>query len=91
MLDRGARFRCSPDVSSRILDGEAVLLDLRSGKYFGLNVVGSRIWELLANGDDLGAIEATLAREFDADHATMADDLDDLVRELERRGLIVPS
>ena len=37
----------SPDVVFRDLDGEAVLLNLALGIYFGLNEVGTRMWNLL--------------------------------------------
>lgn len=79
---------CSPDVASRVLDGEAVLLDLVSGKYFGLDPVGSRVWELLAGGARVGELRAALLREYDAPEAVLAQDLDDLLGTLERRGLV---
>ena len=47
-FEDGQRLACAPDILSRILDGEAVLLDLASGTYFGLNPVGSRVWELIS-------------------------------------------
>ena len=36
----------------RDLDGEAVILDLGSGTYFGLNQVGTRVWQLISDGSD---------------------------------------
>ncbi len=45
--------RISPDVLFRELAGEAVLLDLKSQRYFGLGEVGTRIWQLL---DEQGEI-----------------------------------
>ena len=37
----------SPDVAFRDLDGEAVLLNLATGTYFGLNEMGTRMWHLI--------------------------------------------
>ena len=43
-------WKHSPDVVFRDLDGEAVILDLVSGTYFGLNEVGTRVWRLVDEG-----------------------------------------
>jgi hypothetical protein len=81
-------FRCSNEVFSRALDGEAVLLDSATGKYLGLNEVGSRIWGLIEKGQTLGAIRATIVAEFEVDEARAAADLRALLTELETRGLV---
>jgi hypothetical protein len=77
------------DVIFRDLGGEAVLLDLASGRYFGLNPVGTRIWTLLAEGATVDAVVAALTQEFDGDPAAIARDVDELVAELAARGLVV--
>ena len=79
----------SPNVVFRDLDGEAVLLDLSSGTYFGLNEVGTRVWQLLAYGRDEGQIVAALAAEYDADAAVIAGDVARLLGDLRSRRLIV--
>lgn len=84
-------IRLSPDVLYRDLDGQAVILDLSSGRYFGLNQVATRIWTLIGDGLDTAAIVATLSREFDADVATIERDLRDLLDALSSRRLIVPT
>lgn len=81
-------LRGSDDVLVRALDGEAVLLDMASGKYFGLNEVGSRIWELIEKGQPVGAIRAAIVAEFEVDDARAGEDLAALVSELETRGLV---
>lgn len=81
-------LRGSDDVLVSALDGEAVLLDMGSGKYFGLNEVGARIWELLASGSNVGAIRRALVSEFEVDEARAGEDLTALVTELETRGLV---
>ncbi len=81
-------LRSSDDVLVRALDGEAVLLDMASGKYFGLNEVGARIWELVEKGESLGAIRAAIVAEFEVDEASAGEDLSALVVELEARGLV---
>ncbi len=69
-------LRPSKDVTAREFDGECVLLDLASGKYFGLDEVGGRMWHLLSRGLTLGEIPCELTKEFDVDSArALADTL----------------
>jgi PqqD family protein of HPr-rel-A system len=84
---RGA-WRAHPDVLARVLDGEAVLLDLGSGSYFGLNDVGTRAWELLATPHDLAELTRRLHAEYDVEPAVLEADLRRWLQELSARGLI---
>lgn len=86
--DPEARFTPVIDVHAQVLFGETVLLDVNSGIYFGLNEVGTRIWELLSHGSALGSVTAAVAQEFDVEQEELARDLAAFVRELESRGLI---
>ena len=83
-------MKLSPDVVFRDLDGEAVILDLTSGTYFGLNQVGTRVWQLVDEGRSQAEIVATMAREYEADRETIAHDVGKLLEELRSRRLIVP-
>jgi len=78
----------SPDVVFRELDGEAVLLDLGTGTYFGLNPVGTRIWQLIGAGREQIEIVNDLAAEYDAAPSTIAADVTRLIGELKARRLI---
>jgi hypothetical protein len=84
-------MRLSPDVVFRDLDGEAVILDLASGRYFGLNAVGTRIWTLLDQGMPIEQIVRTVAAEYDADAEQIDRDVTALIEDLSSRGLIVRS
>jgi hypothetical protein len=78
-----------PDVLFREIDRECVLLDLGSGTYFGLNEVGTRIWNLLREGRSEDDIVQTIAEEYDSDAGTIRADVRRLLSELESRKLIV--
>jgi hypothetical protein len=86
--DLDARVTPGPDLLFSELDGEAVVLDLGSGNYFGLNSVGARAWELLAQGRHLRAVRDALLKEFDVDESRCEGDLLSLVGQLERDGLV---
>lgn len=73
---------CSP------VANEAVLLELASGRYFGLNEVGARVWALIQDGTDLDTVAARLVEEFEVDADTVRRDLERLVGELVDAGLV---
>lgn len=90
MTSIDARVRISDNVLFHELDGEAVLLDLHSGKYFGLDPVGARIWRLLAENGSIALAYQTLLEEYDVDADRLQHDLLALVDRLASRGLIQP-
>ena len=76
------------DVVFQEVAGEAVLLDLASETYFGLNPVGTRIWQLIGAGARLQAICDTLVAEYDADAERIGSDLLALATQLRDSGLV---
>lgn len=81
----------SPEVLMQTVVGESVLLDLRSQKYFGLNQVGTRAWQLLQDGGDVATVHARLRDEYDVSAAELERDLDALFENLLRAGLVEES
>ena len=78
-----------PDqVLFRDLDGESVLLHLGSGQYFGLDEVGTLIWQLLVEGCSLDEIEERIVAEYDASAEEVENDVLRIVEELTRNGLV---
>lgn len=78
----------SPHVQGTVLDGETVLLDLSSGRYYTLNRVGTAIWEQCTAGATMNQILAVLSSRFDASSERIADDLISLVTQLSHEGLL---
>ena len=87
MISLDHTFTLSRDAVFRDLDGEAVILDLGSGTYFGLNAVGARIWQLLQAHGTLRAVFDDLCREYDAAPDVLERDLIALVSRLEQARL----
>ncbi len=75
-------------VMSRLVGDETVLMDLSTGMYFGLDGVGKRIWETLAEDQNLAAVAATIAAEYEVDEARAQADVIKFVGELVGRGLL---
>lgn len=70
------------------LSGEMVLLNLERGTYFGLDPMGTRIWQLLRESGSLQRVLARLLEEFDVEEARCRDDVLQLVAELQAHGLV---
>jgi hypothetical protein len=81
-------FAPNADLISTQLDGEAVLLDVRTARSYSLNRVGTVIWALLAGGRTLEAVRSALCRRFDVPARVAWGDLTALVRELRREKLL---
>jgi hypothetical protein len=76
------------DVVFRNLEGEAVLLNLQSGTYFGLDPVGTAAWLLVAEDGRLRHVFEQMLREFEVAPEVLEEDLLDLVRRLATEGLV---
>ena len=72
----------------REVEEDVVLLDLRSGSYFGLDSVGRRIWQLLHAHRDLRKVHEVLVAEYAAGPEQLENDLLALVEKLADAGLV---
>lgn len=78
----------SPEVMAQKVVDELVLLDMASEKYFVLNGVGTRIWELIRDKKDLQTVFDTLRDDYEVESARLAQDLEELLKKLVDFGLI---
>lgn len=79
----------NPSVIYRELAGEVVLLNLQSGVYYGLDEVGSRVWQLLTQSRGVDDVCATLLDEYDVSAEALRADVERLVGELSEKGLVI--
>ena len=71
------------------LSGEAVLLNVQTGMYYGLSKVGTRMWVVLREYGQVDLAYQKLLQEYEVDNIRLEKDLLRLVNELEARGLLV--
>ncbi|MEQ9318654.1 MAG: PqqD family protein [Polyangiaceae bacterium] len=83
------RLTVPGEVLSQVLEGEAVLLDLDKGRYYGLNDVGSAAWSRIHEGITVGELRRFLLERYEVEEERLRLDLDTLVRDLADRGLVV--
>jgi Coenzyme PQQ synthesis protein D (PqqD) len=80
----------APHVLSQEVEGETVLLDSEEERYFVLDQVGTRVWQLLSEHRHLDTVVERMLAEFDVEEATLRADIDQLLSRLRSAGLIVP-
>jgi hypothetical protein len=87
-ISLNSRVRIQDDVLFQELQGETVLLNLKTGVYLGLNQIGTRIWQLLQEDGALSRVLEVMLQEYDVTQEKLAKDLLDLVGQMEKQGLL---
>jgi coenzyme PQQ synthesis protein D (PqqD) len=82
------KLKIPDDVMFRILGGEAVLLNLASGTYFGLDDVGTRMWQLMSEHRSTEKVIEVMLEEYEVEESLLQRDLDKLVKDLTDNGLV---
>lgn len=87
-LDADTRVVAARDQVSAQLDGEAVVLSLADGVYYGLDPVAASVWTLLEQPRTVAELRDAVVAEYDVDALTAQADLLQLLRDLATRGLV---
>ncbi|MBB4634703.1 PqqD family peptide modification chaperone [Longimicrobium terrae] len=90
-LDATSRIVAAGDQVSTELEGEAVILHLGDGIYYGLNAVGARLWSLLEEPRAVAELRDALVADYEVDAETAERDVIELMDELMERGLVEPA
>lgn len=88
LLTPNSRVQVPPDVLVQDLQGEAVLLNVASGCYFGLDAVGHRMWQALVQTATVEEACQQLVAEYDAPAERVSQDLQELLGKLVDHGLL---
>lgn len=98
VLRRSCRMSMNPTLADTVtasqevlfqeVGGEAVLLDLGSERYFGLDEVGCRIWQLLQEHGGVQIVFDRMLEEYDVEPARLEADLLNLLGDLAAAGLV---
>ena len=84
-----SKVRVPPDVLMQEIDGESVLLDLRTETYFGLDEVGTLLFRTLKEQGTLAAAVGAGLAAFEVEREELTRDLLALVEDLVAQGLLV--
>jgi hypothetical protein len=80
--------RVPEHVLMRVVDGELVVLNLDNEHYYGLDEVGTAMWEALTTAPTVRDAIQQLLATYDVDEETLARDVEGLLEDLSARGLV---
>lgn len=75
-------------ISGRLHD-EMVMMDPDRGKYYSLNKVATRVWDLLETSHDIDEICTLLSDEYDIEREQCRKEVGALIEELQNLGLVM--
>ena len=78
----------NPETISGALHDQLVMMDIQQGKYFALNPVATRIWELLETPLTLDTLCAALLGEFEVTPEQCRLDVQEHLAEMQKLGLV---
>jgi xanthine/uracil permease len=76
------------DVAAKVVDGEAILINLTSGLYYSMDKVGGLVWSLIAVGSSIEQVAQAVATSYSVPVGRARDDVRLLVRQLLDESLI---
>ncbi len=80
--------KANDDLMMADLEGEAVLLNVQSGRYFGLNEVGTSIWSLMKEPCSVGDIVDAIHAEYNVESGVLNNDVLSFLENMKTRKLI---
>lgn len=83
-----SRVEIGDSVILQRLNDEAILLNMSSQQYYGLNDTGTRMWELLIELGEPQKVVAQLQQDFPVPVSMLEADLESLVADLLNAGLL---
>lgn len=87
-IDFTSRVIQSPETLINVIEGESVLLNLNNESYYGLDEVGTRMWELLTTSESIQAAYDQLLDEYEVEAETLRRDMQNLISNLFDQGLL---
>lgn len=87
-MDKNSTFKIPTHVMTRVVGSETVVLDLESGTYFGLDPIGTRIWQLLEERKSLAGISDVMIEDFEVSKDDLERDALAFAQELLGKNLI---
>ncbi len=88
MLTSQSRIAIAADQVSCGLGGETAIVNLKNGVYYGLDAVGTYVWNRLGGTVTFGELCDSLMRTYDVDECRVEADMRTFLRELADQGLI---
>ena len=91
MLTLQHRLRDGEEVAAKVIDGEAIIINLANGIYYSMDKVGGLIWEMLAGKYSLEEVIAAILARYDVSREQAQADVERLATELLQENLLLVS
>ena len=78
----------SQDQVTADIDGQLVMMSIEKGEYFGLDEVGTRIWDLIEQPRSVDQLCSRLQEEFEIDNETCEKHVLGFLDNLSQLGLV---
>jgi polyhydroxyalkanoate synthesis regulator phasin len=89
-LDKTTWVKRNNEVFASEIDDEVVMMHVKTGKYYGLDDIGSRIWELMETKIQVQEIINQLMKEYEVSQQECEKDVLELMENLKAQDLIIP-
>jgi hypothetical protein len=90
-VEENMRFVRNQSIPTGEVDGEVVALDLDKGSCFGMDGVGSEIWEMAARPVTVSEIADALTKRHDVSRDRCIADVIPFIDDLLAEGLLLPA
>ncbi|RQG90975.1 PqqD family protein [Natrarchaeobius chitinivorans] len=87
-LSDSAEVVATDDHLATTIDGEAVILHLESGQYYGLNGVASSLWDSLQQPRTVAQLREYVSDEYDVSPEECTGDIDSILADFSEAGLV---
>ncbi|NTV62878.1 MAG: lasso peptide biosynthesis PqqD family chaperone [Oscillochloris sp.] len=88
MINLAQIISAAPDQVSSDLGGEAVILNLKNGTYYGLNEIGAFIWQQIQQPQTVATLRDRLLAEYEVEPQQCESELLNLLSEMAAHDLI---
>ncbi len=88
MLPLNQKVSAAQNALVQNLEGESIVLNLQTEKYFSLDDIGTRICQVLIEKDSIQTAIDTLFAEYDIEPERLQQDVEKLIEELLKHGLV---
>lgn len=84
------KLRPAPAVLIRTIEGESLILSIPQKEYYGLDAIGTRMWQVVTAKDSVEEAYQELLEEFDVTPEVLRKDLEEFLDQLLDAGLLIP-
>lgn len=86
-----SNWRISEDAVANAVGGETVILHLGNGNYFGLDPIGTQLWEGLQSGQSPSEVCDQILDQYEVERGALEADITRFLEELKANDLVEPA